>query len=101
MLGRKARASLTYKNDEYFNDSGRDVLLVGAIGLIPAIMAWKDGWPHQISARMNTLLVIDKAGHVVIPKPLRDELSLAPGDSLKMESAGEQITLHFFSTRRF
>jgi AbrB family looped-hinge helix DNA binding protein len=42
---------------------------------------------------MNTRLVIDKAGRVVIPKPLREELHLEPGDSLEMESAGEQITL--------
>jgi AbrB family looped-hinge helix DNA binding protein len=42
---------------------------------------------------MNTRLSIDKAGRVVIPKPLREELHLEPGDSLEMESAGEQITL--------
>ena len=42
---------------------------------------------------MNARLNIDKAGRVVIPKPLREELHLEPGDSLEMESAGEQITL--------
>jgi AbrB family looped-hinge helix DNA binding protein len=42
---------------------------------------------------MNTRLIIDKAGRVVIPKPLREELNLEPGDSLEVESAGEQITL--------
>jgi AbrB family looped-hinge helix DNA binding protein len=42
---------------------------------------------------MNLRLVIDKAGRVVIPKPLREELHLEPGDSLELESAGEQITL--------
>lgn len=42
---------------------------------------------------MNVRLTIDKAGRVVIPKPLRKELHLEPGDSLEMESAGEQITL--------
>ena len=42
---------------------------------------------------MNTRLIIDKAGRVVIPKPLRDELHLEPGDALEMESAGEEITL--------
>jgi AbrB family looped-hinge helix DNA binding protein len=42
---------------------------------------------------MNTRLTIDKAGRVVIPKPLREELHLEPGDTLEMESAGEQITL--------
>jgi AbrB family looped-hinge helix DNA binding protein len=42
---------------------------------------------------VQTRLVIDKAGRVVIPKPLREELHLEPGDALEMESAGEQITL--------
>jgi AbrB family looped-hinge helix DNA binding protein len=42
---------------------------------------------------MNTRLTIDKAGRVIIPKPLREELHLQPGDSLEMESAGDQITL--------
>jgi AbrB family looped-hinge helix DNA binding protein len=42
---------------------------------------------------MNNRLVIDKAGRIVIPKPLREELHLEPGDSLEMESTGEQITL--------
>lgn len=42
---------------------------------------------------MNARLNIDKAGRVVIPKPLREKLHLEPGDSLEMESAGEQITL--------
>jgi AbrB family looped-hinge helix DNA binding protein len=42
---------------------------------------------------VNARLTIDKAGRVVIPKPLREKLHLVPGDSLEMESAGEQITL--------
>ena len=42
---------------------------------------------------MNSRLVIDKAGRVVIPKPVREELQLEPGDTLDMESIGEQITL--------
>ena len=42
---------------------------------------------------MNVRLTIDKAGRVVIPKPLREELHLEAGDALEMESAGEQITL--------
>jgi len=36
---------------------------------------------------------MDKAGRVVIPKPLRDELDLSPGGSLELESTGEKITL--------
>ena len=42
---------------------------------------------------MHPRLIIDKAGRVVIPKPLREELNLEPGDALDVESAGEQITL--------
>ena len=42
---------------------------------------------------MNSRLIIDKAGRVVIPKPLRDELHLEPGDALELETAGEQINL--------
>lgn len=42
---------------------------------------------------MNTRLVIDNAGRVVIPESLREELHLEPGDSLEIERIGEQITL--------
>jgi AbrB family looped-hinge helix DNA binding protein len=43
--------------------------------------------------KMNILLTIDKAGRVVIPRPLRKVLHLEPGDTLEMKSAGGQITL--------
>ena len=42
---------------------------------------------------MSSRLIIDKAGRVLIPKPLREQLHLEPGDALEMESVGEQITL--------
>jgi AbrB family looped-hinge helix DNA binding protein len=45
------------------------------------------------NATMATRLTIDKAGRVVIPKSVRDELCLEAGDSLEMESFGEAITL--------
>jgi AbrB family looped-hinge helix DNA binding protein len=38
-------------------------------------------------------LTLDKAGRVVLPKPLRDELQLAPGDSLEVEGNGDHMTL--------
>jgi AbrB family looped-hinge helix DNA binding protein len=42
---------------------------------------------------MNSTLTLDKAGRIVLPKPVRDELQLAPGDVLEIESTGEEITL--------
>jgi AbrB family looped-hinge helix DNA binding protein len=40
-----------------------------------------------------TILTLDKSGRIVLPKPLRDELNLAPGDTLELETSGERITL--------
>jgi len=42
---------------------------------------------------MVTTLTVDKAGRVVLPKPVREELQLAPGDSLELESSEDQIVL--------
>ena len=42
---------------------------------------------------MNGKTTIDSAGRIIIPKPIRDELHLRPGDLLELESGGEQITL--------
>ena len=44
-------------------------------------------------ALMNTRLTLDKAGRIVLPKPIRNRLRLAPGDELEMESVGDAITL--------
>ena len=42
---------------------------------------------------MNTTVTLDKAGRVVIPKTLRDELRLAPGDTLTLEFDGDGLML--------
>lgn len=42
---------------------------------------------------MTRRLTLDKAGRIVLPKPLRDELRLQPGDTLEIESSSEEITL--------
>jgi AbrB family looped-hinge helix DNA binding protein len=42
---------------------------------------------------MTAKITLDKAGRVVLPKPLRDQLQLAPGDTFQLESEGERITL--------
>ena len=42
---------------------------------------------------MTTQLTIDSAGRIVLPKPIRKELDIGPGDLLEMEKIGERITL--------
>ena len=38
-------------------------------------------------------LTLDKAGRVVLPKAVREELELLPGDVLELESSDEEMTL--------
>ena len=40
-----------------------------------------------------TTVTLDKAGRVLIPKSLREELRLGPGDTLQLETEGERISL--------
>jgi AbrB family looped-hinge helix DNA binding protein len=42
---------------------------------------------------MRRVVTIDKAGRIVLPKPLRDELHLSPGDALDLVVEGEQVML--------
>jgi AbrB family looped-hinge helix DNA binding protein len=42
---------------------------------------------------MTTKITLDRAGRVLIPKSLREELHLDPGDTLQLESEGEEIML--------
>jgi len=42
---------------------------------------------------MNATLTVDKAGRVVLPKPVRDELQLSAGDTLEIETIESQIIL--------
>src|SRR5271156_4365461 len=42
---------------------------------------------------MNAIITMDKAGRIVLPKPVRDELQLQAGDSLELKISGEEITL--------
>lgn len=42
---------------------------------------------------MSGNVTLDKAGRVVIPKEVRDQLRLEPGDSLALESAEDRLTL--------
>jgi AbrB family looped-hinge helix DNA binding protein len=42
---------------------------------------------------MKTTMTLDKAGRAVLPKRVRDELQLGPGDALEVESSDDQIIL--------
>ena len=42
---------------------------------------------------MATKINLDKAGRVVLPKPVRDQLQLEPGESLELESFEDRIVL--------
>jgi AbrB family looped-hinge helix DNA binding protein len=42
---------------------------------------------------MTSKITMDKAGRVILPKPVRDELQLGPGDTLEIESSEDQIVL--------
>jgi AbrB family looped-hinge helix DNA binding protein len=46
-----------------------------------------------VDIHMTAKITLDKAGRVVIPKTLRQELHLGPGDALRLESEGDLITL--------
>jgi AbrB family looped-hinge helix DNA binding protein len=42
---------------------------------------------------MNATITIDKAGRIVLPKQIRDELQLAQGDAIELEASDEQVVL--------
>jgi AbrB family looped-hinge helix DNA binding protein len=48
---------------------------------------------HFIITSVSDTITIDKAGRVVLPKPLRDSLHLRAGDDLLVGANGDQITL--------
>jgi AbrB family looped-hinge helix DNA binding protein len=45
------------------------------------------------NAIMITTISMDKAGRIVLPKPVRDELQLGPGDALEVESSEDRVVL--------
>ena len=57
------------------------------------VLALIIGMPHDIMPFMTTQLTIDSAGRIVLPKPMRKELDIGPGDLLELENVGERITL--------
>jgi AbrB family looped-hinge helix DNA binding protein len=66
-----------------------ETLVRGATCLCTTVNAIHYG---KVNAMMTTL-TIDRAGRLVLPKPVREELQLAAGDSLELESSEDQIIL--------
>ncbi len=42
---------------------------------------------------MEATITLDKAGRMVLPKKVRDEMRLLPGDTLDLVSDGAQVTM--------
>ena len=42
---------------------------------------------------MKNRTTMDTGGRIVIPKPLREALRLAPGDSLEVRASGDEIVV--------
>ena len=42
---------------------------------------------------MTGKVKIDRAGRIVLPKPVRDQMQLTPGTAMELEGDGERITL--------
>ncbi|MGI8784404.1 MAG: AbrB/MazE/SpoVT family DNA-binding domain-containing protein [Acidobacteriota bacterium] len=42
---------------------------------------------------MNNKVTLDQAGRVVLPKTIRDELRLSPGDTFDLTVKGDEVTL--------
>jgi AbrB family looped-hinge helix DNA binding protein len=42
---------------------------------------------------MRFTLIVDRAGRIKLPPPVRDVLQINPGDTLKVESSEDHITL--------
>jgi AbrB family looped-hinge helix DNA binding protein len=49
---------------------------------------------------MVATIKIDKAGRIQLPKPMRDELRLSPGDSLHMDCSKGRVVLRPARGRR-
>ena len=45
------------------------------------------------NGRMSSMVTIDRAGRVVLPKSLRDQMHLSPGDTLDLTVKGDEVTL--------
>src|SRR5271157_3772940 len=67
------------------------------ISLVPfafcAVSVLKKWYLLWYNGTMNTTISIDRAGRLVLPKPVRQQLQLEPGESLELESFEDHIVL--------
>jgi AbrB family looped-hinge helix DNA binding protein len=56
-------------------------------------LPFANGIYHYMLPFMTTKIPIDRAGRMVLPKPLREKLHLQAGDDLEVECNDDQITL--------
>jgi AbrB family looped-hinge helix DNA binding protein len=47
----------------------------------------------NVNAMKTEMIQMDKAGRVVLPKPLRDQFNLVPGDKLRLSVEGNGFRL--------
>jgi AbrB family looped-hinge helix DNA binding protein len=59
----------------------------------PPWMPFANGFAHGRMPFMATRISIDKAGRVVLPKALREQMHVDAGDDLLVEAEGDRITL--------
>ena len=59
-----------------------------------AWLGWHSKWHYKwYNAIMNVTTTIDKAGRIVLPKQIRDELQLGPGDAIELEASEDRVVL--------
>jgi AbrB family looped-hinge helix DNA binding protein len=50
-------------------------------------------WQNTHCGDRSDNLTIDQAGRIVLPKPIREELQLSPGDALEVDSSEKRVIL--------
>lgn len=49
--------------------------------------------PHRVDYHFSMTITIDRAGRIVLPKPIRDRFNLRPGTELELDTDAEGIRL--------
>ena len=69
-------------------------IVFGAVFRASPRLEWQKEWKLPwYNTTMNATISIDRAGRLVLPKQVRQQLQLEPGESLEMESFEDHIVL--------